>query len=356
MNKLLHGRIFTIALVLLFLTNTPFAHAQTGASLSTDPQSVIIGINQLFSTNIVVDTGENSIGGVGAILLYDPQVLVVDHIETDTTFDDYPLAAFDNDTGRVSLSGVVGSPDALVKGVKNVGKVFWKAVGLGDTTVKFDYTPESTTDSNVAVTTGNGDALSSVSELSVTVVEEPQSGGIVEDTSGGDGGETTVIAESQPEPTQRPFLARVGSFVNRVLGRPEEQPQIDAYAPLTAQAPKTTFTETTSVEQSGTPQDSLAALLPVIGALLLGVVLLVIVVSILKRRKGGGTPPAAHVSNGPDAGVATHIAPVSTPSSMPISEPMQQVPVVPVTPAPQPASTPAAPASTPNNPPTLEKR
>lgn len=286
--------ILHFALILLFILSPISIHAQSGASLNVDPSEKTIGVGQYFSTDIIVNTGDNKIGGAGAILLYDPMLIQVDRIETGTSFDDYPLAAYDNESGRLAVSGIVGSPDKLLSGVSKLGTVIWKAVSLGETTISFDFQEGSTTDSNVAVTVGSGDALSSVSTLNVNIVSDPQPGAMTyTEMSESSSSNSEYIAESAPTG----FFESVRDSFSHLFGI-EEPVEIDPYAPITKSDPKTSFSSnsTASVDSS-----SILPLLAVVGLFIILIVSIFAFAYILKRRRNSGP---AHVAMG-DTGLTT---------------------------------------------------
>ena len=286
-KKLQTAGIFLISIG-LFFQSFGIALAQSGAFLSVDPESVKIGVSQVFSTDIIVDSGSNQVGGVGVILHYDKDYLSVDHIETGDTFSDYPLAASDDSQGKVAISGVVGSPSQLVSGAFAVGKIFWRALKIGTTQVNFDYQPGSTTDSNVAVTNGSGDALSGVSNLSVEIVNDPQPNGISEEA------QATATPTSTPSPTPQTFIGRVGSIFNSLIGRSEPTP--DPTAPIIGQAPKTSFNELPE-EQSIQGESPLLAVVIVVLVSLVVVMIIVFLIKLVKRGKGGGKGGSGKVMN-----------------------------------------------------------
>lgn len=164
-------RLFTvITLFFAGLISFTSATAQgSGAELSLTPSSQDVEVGQTFTTDLVVETGDNQTGGVGAIISFPSDRLEVVSIETKPVFPDYPLSEYDNGTGTVKISGIVQSLDQLVSGQQTVATIQWKAKRGGSAEIAFQFSPGSTTDSNVAVTTGNGDALSSVQNATVNI-------------------------------------------------------------------------------------------------------------------------------------------------------------------------------------------
>lgn len=158
--------------VVSLLLNPPRAFS-AGATLSFSPSSLTTPLNQSFTASVIVDTAGFSTGGVGTIIRYDPFVLSAVAITTNSIFADYPLAAIDKQKGKISISGISSSNYNLFSGKDTFAVIEFVGVNPGKSIVSFDFIPGSTTDSNVAITYGNGDVLGAVSNLSVVVTSTP---------------------------------------------------------------------------------------------------------------------------------------------------------------------------------------
>lgn len=131
---------------------------------------------ELFEVGVVVDTKSESIGGAGARIKFDPKLVIVDSVAVGDIFADYPQVKHDNMKGELVISGISANNNSFFSGQGILATVRWQAVAAGDTKISFDFTPGSTTDSNMAVTFGNGDILSQVNELSLNIKSTDQSG------------------------------------------------------------------------------------------------------------------------------------------------------------------------------------
>ncbi|MFC1710342.1 cohesin domain-containing protein [Patescibacteria group bacterium] len=152
-----------------------------GPSLRFDPEKVGVQTGDEFEVNVVFDTAGVSIGGVGVKINFKPEDIHASSIIVRDIFDDYPTAAVDNNNGRIIISGIVSGSDNLYKGEGVFATIVFKAKSPGTSVVEFEYEPGSTRDSNIAITSGSGDALSQVSSL--TVVVGGEGGGFYEDRS-----------------------------------------------------------------------------------------------------------------------------------------------------------------------------
>lgn len=143
------------------------AAQSTQPSFSFDPPIAAANPDALITSQVIIDTAGQSIKGAGAKINYDPTVLRVVNITKGTIFADYPLAAFDNSTGKMTISGVVTNPTDSFVGRATFATITWKPLKNQATEVTFQYQPGSTRDSNLAVTYGNGDILTQVTSLNI---------------------------------------------------------------------------------------------------------------------------------------------------------------------------------------------
>lgn len=156
--------------------------APSGPTLSLSPGSLIVNIDQTFNVNILLDTAGQAVDGVDIFYLhYDPQVLEVQdadsatagvQIQTGSIFPSYLGNVVDPTTGKISISGIVmpGST-AGYSGSGIFATVNFKALAAASSSsVYFDFTPGSTTDTNVAEHGNPGnDILAAVNNGSYTV-------------------------------------------------------------------------------------------------------------------------------------------------------------------------------------------
>ncbi len=164
-NKLL--LTLTILLTYPLVLVSPVKAAS--ASFKFSPSEQTITTNTPFKVAIVVDPAGYSIGGAGSIILYDPQVINVLSIDPGPIFVDYPIAAIDNTHGKLTISGIASSDHFITdQGVFATITVVTK--DLGNSKMSFLFSPGATTDSNIAISTGNGDILSNTNELYIKTV------------------------------------------------------------------------------------------------------------------------------------------------------------------------------------------
>ena len=159
-----------LALVLLCVIAVPQVSAQTSSAsiLFTSEQSNT-STNEIFTTELEIDTAGAEVGGVGAKIKFDPTYLQIDKIETLPVFPDYPATTFDNEKGTAVISGIVKSKDALYSGKAPFATITWKAKSAGSTPIELLYQPNETKDSNIAVLYGTGDILSKVNSVLVNI-------------------------------------------------------------------------------------------------------------------------------------------------------------------------------------------
>lgn len=140
----------------------PSVSAQTGGRMYFPETSYSLNTGETFETPIYIDTSDVSAAGAGAIVKYDQNFLEVVSVEKGSIFDDYPLTKDKPENGQVVVSGISGSAKSFFSGNGILGTIKWRSKKIGDTNLTFEFTPGSTTDSNIAVNFGNGDLLNEV--------------------------------------------------------------------------------------------------------------------------------------------------------------------------------------------------
>lgn len=191
---------------------------RAGASLNLNPSAKTVMVNEEFSLKILVDTGGENIGGVGAKILFDPEKILATKIVSGEIMADYPAAIIDNTSGKLTISGIAGSADDLFSGADIFATVTFRAVAAGQTKISFAFQPGATTDSNVAVSYGNGDILSQVNQSTITI-EGTGGGGDGDDddnddddgTGGGDDEYTATPAEDDDNDS---LISQLLSLIN----------------------------------------------------------------------------------------------------------------------------------------------
>lgn len=230
---------FTLGLKLV-IDSKPVLAAEPSLTFSSATKSAAVGEN--FNVDVILSTVGQGVVGAGAQITFDPAVVSVVSIEPGTIFGDYPLASFDNSSGKISISGIASSSRKLFTGLGVFASITFQGKALGTGSVQFVYEPGSTTDSNIAVTYGSGDILGEVGTLEIAVEGFSTDSQVKKPSSTGQ--------ETQSEPTPEPesffgwLLERLGfgkasEEVESPGGaRPTSQP-LDPHAPIPSQAPIT---------------------------------------------------------------------------------------------------------------------
>jgi hypothetical protein len=241
--------LFMLFLFLLTLNQKKNVYA-AGASLKFDPSVIETTVNSESSVNIIIDTSGESVGGAGAKIKYNPQEIQIIKIVTGTSFSDYPNASFDNSIGRMIISGIAGSDNQLFNGKGIFAQITFKILVNKQSLISFIFTPGITTDSNIAVTYGNGDILSEVGNLTIKInynsdSTSPESSDISPTITSVTG---SVIANDE---NKNPgFIRRFINSVGNILGTKKQE--VDPHAPLQKLPPKTVLNQ----KQTPVPADS----------------------------------------------------------------------------------------------------
>lgn len=128
----------------------------SGATLSLSPTSATVNQGCTFTVAINVDTAGAQTDGTDAILIYDPTRFSTDQsqIKPGTIYTDYPGNSVNQQTGRVTVSGLasVSSPFTGTGTLATVTFTVLPTAPAGLSQVTFDFDPQNTsktTDSNV---------------------------------------------------------------------------------------------------------------------------------------------------------------------------------------------------------------
>lgn len=151
------------------LTSTSTVSAQSSGRLEFSPNLLKGQVDDTLSTEILLDTGGVNALGADTRIYYDPQVIEVTKVEAGSIFGDYPLTAYDNAQGLISISGIAVSNDRLFNGKGVFATVYWHSLASGQSIAYFEFEEGSTKDSNIAILTGNKDGLGSVNSLTFTI-------------------------------------------------------------------------------------------------------------------------------------------------------------------------------------------
>jgi len=180
--KIKSAKILLFILFLGFYAFTAKTSALAAASLSFDPASKTVAINETFDVNVVLNTGGAETNGVDAIIRYDGNKL---EFVSATMGSLYESILTPNPTPSTPGNLVLGAATTQTyNGTGIFATINFKAIAEGTANVYFDFTAGSTTDSNVAYQ--GEDLLGSISNASYTITATSAA------PSPGVGGETPV--------------------------------------------------------------------------------------------------------------------------------------------------------------------
>lgn len=178
-------KIFIIVLL------TFFPGLVMASTLSVSPSSQSLKVGDTFTVNINLDTQGKMIDGVDIRYLnYNPNIIQIQDSGIEAGVQIAPgnlmpltlVNKVDESLGRVTFSQVVaGGSKYTGSGV--LATITFKAVAPGNTDLTFDYSPNSTTDSNIA--SGGLDVLSLVVNGNYSVNSLTSSSGTVSSSGGG---------------------------------------------------------------------------------------------------------------------------------------------------------------------------
>jgi len=172
MNKIALSLFLSLGII--FLHSTNLLAQNNLPSLLLEPTQTNSTVNETFTVDLRIDTSNQEVAGVGAELFYSQNNLEVTKIDTYPIFDSYPNATYDNAKGTISISGIKDpTSQSLYQGIDRFATITFRSKSVGQTTVKFNYLPNNTRESNIAVTYGNGDILAYTNSLTVSISPNP---------------------------------------------------------------------------------------------------------------------------------------------------------------------------------------
>jgi hypothetical protein len=162
-------RKYLILLVVFGLSGISFLHrASAGsATLSLSPTAQTVGLNQTFTVNVNLDTAGGRVDGVDIYSLhFSPSVLQVVQVLPGNLFANTVVNSVNNSTGVISFAQT-SAGGTYFSGSGVLAQITFRSMARGSSNVTFDFTPGSTTDTNV--TYQGIDQLSAVTNAKYTV-------------------------------------------------------------------------------------------------------------------------------------------------------------------------------------------
>lgn len=225
-----------ISLIVLLLAFFSWPTNAASPSLTFSPERQNVALGDQFTVNILVNTVGFDSGGVGAKINFNPEFLSATGIEPGNIFADYPTTIIDNQTGKIIISAIAGSPTELFNGNGQLATINLKAIKAGTSQITFHFEPGQTTDSNIAVMFGNGDILGTVNKFEAIINEEGQLNNEADDTV------VTPVEEDSFLEQITGLLNLPSKQTNTVKGR-QITLAIDPNKPLTRQPPITSISQ-----------------------------------------------------------------------------------------------------------------
>jgi hypothetical protein len=269
-----HLNILVYFLIISFLTFSFLTRVQpvfaVEPSLLFSPETENVKSGETFDIDLLIDTAGQQVGGVDAVVKYNPSLLSGASIQTTGVFNDYPATIINNQDGQINISGIVNSINNLYAGRDTFAVITFKAVSQGTAIVNFHYLPGSTRDSNIAVTFGSGDILNRVNSLTVSI-QGTATGGAVDTENG-----TSNGASLSTTPIVRP----TSQFLDPHQPIPSQSSITDP-----SQEQPTEVAEEMTFESTKPPISSTSRTLIVAGILLTATISGGVIIWILRRRK-----------------------------------------------------------------------
>ncbi|MBI2020254.1 hypothetical protein HYS94_02430 [Candidatus Daviesbacteria bacterium] len=186
-TKITRGRLILIILALIILgeviwavltlkpsSNIPSAvQQQTATSVSLNSEKATVKVGEQINTTINLSSDIKT-DGVDLIIKFDPNLLAVSEatagagpVKVGSIYSAYPQNLLES-PGRIVISGITNQPGGiLANGV--FGTITFKAKKVGVTDISFEFTPSTTTDSNIIESGTGKDVLEKVNNLQLNI-------------------------------------------------------------------------------------------------------------------------------------------------------------------------------------------
>jgi len=173
-RKLALAVLFLMAIGLIFNRINTFKPEKKiesqsqGAKIYFEPSLKSYKKGEEFEVKIILDTGNFETDAADVRFGFNPQVLAVQKIIPGTIYDDYPAKRTDLEKEIIIINGIT-SLSKTFKGKGVFTTVVFKGLKPGKANLIFEFTPDSTTDSNVVATKIAKDVLEEVEGASIEI-------------------------------------------------------------------------------------------------------------------------------------------------------------------------------------------
>lgn len=125
-------------------------------------------VGELIPVSVNLNVGNKMADGADLVLKFDPNKLdSAPSITKGSIFPEYPVVK--SDGGEVRMTAITSLGGGSFSGSGIFATIIFRAKAVGSTSVSFDFTPGSTTDSNIFGPAGYGDMLKEVGNLEVNI-------------------------------------------------------------------------------------------------------------------------------------------------------------------------------------------
>lgn len=180
--------------------------AFAAASFSLSPATASKVVGNVFTVDIILNTGGDAVSGATAILTYDTtklQVTTGSSVTPGTIFTNLLTNTVDASTGTIRVDS--GSLGTAYTGIGTMATISFKALAAGSAAVTFTFNPSSTTNTSLVasaasptnlLTTVNPGTYTITAAGTTTTTTTPPVTGVVENTLMAFGGGLLFILTS----------------------------------------------------------------------------------------------------------------------------------------------------------------
>lgn len=132
-------------------------------------------INEQITVPIKITTLGHPVIGIDLVIKYDPKILIatdnasIKAFQKGNVFNEFPISLVDSSEGVIRISGIASTSGKGFNGSGTFGTLVFTGHSTGKTQLTIEFTPKSTTDSNMVDLKSGEDILQRVQNLSLFI-------------------------------------------------------------------------------------------------------------------------------------------------------------------------------------------
>lgn len=232
MARKIQSEIVIIAIVTWILL-TPSKLIAANPQLKFQLKSTKVSLGDNFTIEIQLDTFNQSIVGVDAIINFEPRYLKAFRIDPGSLFPNYPGLYLNNQEGVIKLAGS-SNFSQYFSGKGILATLNFEALSEGETTIAFQWEPNSTRETNIVSPQKTDLLVNEPDKLQIKIIpSNSPTNQVVKDPT------STNHQEKTEEPTPTPIFINTAEPITgfpQILSTTNRKEENQASSPLSEQS------------------------------------------------------------------------------------------------------------------------